>query len=146
MWGQLPWLYDSDEALAAATALLTETPPPDEATLFAALDVYAHGGSETAPIEPHLQHASGSIRATAAAALLARGDAAGFPPLLAEIRTRGAWHPAARALARWTADGTLGPPLDADDDQLADATARLDAWWAAKGKALRFDGSRWRSA
>jgi hypothetical protein len=139
-------LYEGDEALAAATALLTGTPAPADATLYGALAVYAHRSAATAPIEPLLKHASGFIRATAAAALLARGDAAGFPPLLAEIRTAGAWRVAARALARWTADGTLGPPLDADGDQLADAAARLDAWWAAKGKALRFDGRRWRSA
>ena len=143
-WGGLPWLYDGDDALEAATALLTATPAPEDATLYGALSVYSRRGASPAPLRPLLTHPSGFIRATAAGALLARGDVAGFPPLVAEVRNQGAWRTAATHLARWTADGTLGPPLDADAGQLADAAARLDAWWEANRKTLHFDGGRWR--
>jgi hypothetical protein len=145
-WSRLSWLYDGDDALQAATALLTASPAPPDATLYGALDVYAHRDPSVAPLVPLLEHAVGVIRATAAGALLARGDARGFPPLVAEVQPQGAWRTAAQQLARWTADGTLGPPLDADAAQLTAAAARLGDWWTANAKTLRFDGSRWRTA
>ena len=145
-WGQLPGLFGSDDALAAATTLLTTPPQPEPAVVYGALLVYSQGGASVDPLIPLLQHAAPLIRVTAAGALLARGDARGFPAAIAEIASAGAWRLAAQQLARWTADATLGPPLDATADQLAEAAARINAWWSANGHALRFDGGRWRRA
>lgn len=147
-WQRLPALFGSDDALAAAQKLLRSR---DEAIAWGALQVYARRGADPAPLRPLLRHKVPAMRAEAAGALLARGDIAGFPVLLAELVAGAAgrdaaWRGAAVHLARWTADGTLGPPLDADAGQLGAASKAWAAWWEASRRTLRFADGRWSAA
>ena len=130
----------------AARAVLTSSASGD--VLWAATWVYASSATDPAPLAPFLQNADASIRAMAAATLVARGDQSGFDALaglLAEAgNLRGSSPPisiggfAAFTLSRsvQAADAPLPPATAAD---LAAVEEEWSAWLQAHGDALVFD-------
>ena len=146
---RIPSLFDSEPAIKAAAKLLAEK--PGDPVLWGALQVYVAGGKDPAPLAKLVTDKRTPVRITAAGGLLARGDKRGFAPLIAEIEAGGkadgaAWRAAAWHLVRWTAEATLGPPLDADAEQRAAAGGRWRAWWKANEAELRFRDGRWRTS
>jgi hypothetical protein len=114
--------------------------------LWAATWVYASSGSDPAPLLPLLAHDDPSIRAMAAAALLADGDADGAVALAGllrvEERLQGSIPPvtvgqyAASSLARLL-DGPPATP-GAGSAAVAEAWTR---WLGQHGPALSFDAA-----
>ncbi len=136
-------LFGEPAAVTAATKLLALEKPPADAVLLGALQVYADSGGDPAPLLKLIADTRPGIRVLAAQGLLARGDKRGFPVLIAELEGELEWASASRHLARWTANGTFGPPFDADARQRADAAKRWGAWWSASKDRITFKGGRW---
>jgi hypothetical protein len=140
-------LLHSDVAPSAAAAVLHSGVVA--APLWAAAYVYAWTAVDTQPLVPLIAHIDPTISLIAAEALLARGDAAGFEPLIDKLTDMRPvqgysppgpiWRSALVALVRHTAVSALGPPLDADEFMLVPAAQRWRAWLAANRERLAFD-------
>jgi hypothetical protein len=144
-------LFGEPEAVVAAKKLLALAREPADPVIWGALLVYAAGGQDPAPLAKRINDKRPGVRVLSAQGLLARGDARGFPVLIAEIeagvRDPGAeWANASHYLTRWTAESTLGPPFDADAGQRSAAAERWKAWWAKDKDKLEFKDGRWSAA
>jgi hypothetical protein len=138
----------TDAGVVAAAEALASGATGD--ALWAATWIYAGGGIDPAPLEPLLTADDATVRAMAAASLLAQGVRAAAGPLVAlsgsEEPVRGARPPlllgafAASTLARYVS----GPEL-ADGTSLADAAAAWSAWMSQHGASMTYDDGtgRW---
>jgi len=114
---------------------------------WAATYVWANGGDDVAPLLALLADADPEIRVMAATGLIARGDAAGFEPLIATLTddavTAGfpapVWQNAAVALVRFTAISANGPPFDGSPKQRQTAADAWTAWLDTNRASLGFD-------
>jgi hypothetical protein len=141
----------SEGGISAAKDALEQE--PQGATLWAAVYVYASGGTDPAPLKPYLtEDTDPSVRLLAAGGTLAMGDKAGVEPLIALLasgdRLAGSrppmfiWEVAVINLQTLTTED-LGPPPDADDTARATAQQAWRDWFAAHGDGLTFGETGW---
>ncbi len=114
--------------------------------LWAATWIYATSGDDPTPLTPLLAHDDPSIRAMAAAALLAGGDADGAVALAGllrvEERLRGSIPPV--TVGRYAAGSLahlLGGPTTAPGAGSAAVAKAWTAWLEQHGSALSFDAA-----
>ena len=130
----------------AARAILASSATGD--VLWAATWVYASSATDPAPLVPLLGNADPSIRAMAAATLVALGDHAGFAVLAALLPDAGQLQGSAPplsigsfalfTLSRYVqASGVPAEP--ATEADLAAAAANWAVWLGAHDSALTFD-------
>jgi hypothetical protein len=141
--------------VAAARESLQRGATGDE--LWAATFVWVNEGDDPEPLLALLDDEEVTIRVMAATGLVARGRAEGFPVLIEALTDDSAlvgheppeqaWHRATTVLMRFTGQGELGPPLDADNTQRAAAQERWRNWLADSGDNLTFDAEAflWRT-
>jgi hypothetical protein len=134
-------------AQAAADALAAGA---DGDARWAATWVYASSGRDPAPLRALLEDADASIRAMAAAALLALGDRDGAATLAALIplddELRGSRPPLALgAFAAGSLDRYIDGPSIADGAARSDVATAWTTWLAAYGSTMTFDPAtgRW---
>jgi hypothetical protein len=140
-----------DETGAAAAGSLLATHPTAD-LLWAATYVYASSGQDAAPLRGLLVEADATVRVMAAAGLVARGDQAGFEPLVGALTDRDllagseppqeVWTFATSTLIRYA--GRQGPVQSpsAGADELATGQRAWTQWLQASGDSLRFDPVR----
>ncbi|HLA65989.1 MAG TPA: hypothetical protein VJP05_00670 [Acidimicrobiia bacterium] len=140
----------TETGAAAAGSLLATHLTGD--LLWAATYVYASSGRDAAPLRGVLVEADATVRVMAAAGLVARGDRAGFEPLIRALTDRDllagseppqeVWTFATTTLVRYA--GRQGPVQspNAGPDELAAAKRAWEQWLRANGDSLRFDSVR----
>lgn len=130
----------------AARAVLASGATGD--VLWAATWVYASSATDPGPLVPLLDNADASIRAMAAATLVALGDRAGFAVLAALLPETGQLQGSAPPLSIGSfALSTLSryvqvagvPAEPATQSEVAAAAANWAAWLGAHTSALTFD-------
>ncbi len=133
---------------AAARALLDSAATLDGQTLWTALWIYASSGSDPAPLEPLVTHEDASIRAMAAATLVALGSSSGFAALKALLTEQGQLLGSSpplsiggysvAALARYiSAPGTPAEP--AAEEDLTALPGAWSSWLEQNAASLTFD-------
>lgn len=142
-------LFDTEEGVAAAEHILSTGAQGD--TLWASTSLYASAGSDTAPLHQLLTSDTPTIRVLAGGGLVARGDVSGFDPLVEALTSSGwfygaqpplrLWHVATQLLVRATTISELGPPFDADEEQIKEAATRWQQWLEKNCHHLHFDAT-----
>lgn len=142
-------LYGTVEGAQAAVALMAADLP--DSVVWASMLVYLSGGADPEPLARFVADTRAPLRISAAVGLLARGDARGFEPLIAELEAgqsdpSAAWAQASLGLTRWTAIADFGPPLDATADQRAAGAQGWRAWWTRHASTVHFSAGLWEPA
>jgi hypothetical protein len=141
----------SDEALAVVAELI---PLLDEHSRWAAVSVYALSGPDPEVLRPLLADADPGIAAYAASGLAERGDVAGLAGLVSVLAADGSlpgsvpplplWIFATDRLVSLTLRSDLGPPFDAEPQDVRAAAERWRSWLSANEGHLTFTAGVWR--
>lgn len=137
----------SAEGAAAAREALTRGATGDE--LWAAVWVYGTSGEDPTPLLPLLDDGDVSVRVMAAAAVVARGELAGFEVLVAELENaeplsgseppQTVWEFALTTLERYTGEPPVLLSEQPTNEELVAAHDAWSAWFQEHRAALSFD-------
>ena len=144
----------TDEGITAAQNALVE-PGLSEGARWAAVFLYANGGTDPAPLLPLLDSGDPTITLMAAVGLIARGRPEGFASVINAIYEPDAgtgflagshpplmrWVFATLSLARYTGRPDLGPPLDAEETMRARSQQQWQLWLSTEMPTLQFHPS-----